>query len=217
MSEEFVLLAKSTRGSGCVKLINDCIEKPGVFHFTELLQQPTIQQLQNTEFDQSFKLLQLFCFGTLHDLKVQISPLQMHKLRQLTLVSLANQNAVLQYNDLLQSLQLSNIRELEDLIMDSVYSGIVKGKMDQKHSRFMVEDSISRDLQLGDLDTVKNQLEGWIENANQILETLDAQAKKITSDAQQREREKLLFSNKLKEARSDTHMDKRERQKAARR
>lgn len=46
--EQFVLLAKATRGAACLELIRQVLEAPGVFVFGELLSIPTIL---NVSFD----------------------------------------------------------------------------------------------------------------------------------------------------------------------
>ena len=73
------------------------------------------------------------------------------KLKQLTLVSMASQYRVmihivslmcvmlspipqtLSYNMLLQLLSLENVRQLEDLIIDAIYCGIIEGRLDQEN------------------------------------------------------------------------------------
>jgi hypothetical protein len=53
------------------------------------------------------------------------------KLRQLSLVSLAHGAKKVPYATLQAQLGVSNVRELEDLIIDTVYAGILEGRLDQ--------------------------------------------------------------------------------------
>jgi len=39
----------------------------------------------------------------------------------------------LSYSMLLQSLSLENVRQLEDLIIDAIYCGIITGRLDQEN------------------------------------------------------------------------------------
>ena len=39
------------------------------------------------------------------------------------------------YNALLKSLDLKNIRELEDLLISAIYADIIHGRLDQQNSR----------------------------------------------------------------------------------
>lgn len=45
------------------------------------------------------------------------------KLKHLTIVSMAIRNKCLAYSDLQNELHIRNVRELEDLIIESIYSG----------------------------------------------------------------------------------------------
>lgn len=43
--EQFVLLAKSTKGAACTELIKQVLEAPGVYVFGELLDMPNIAEV----------------------------------------------------------------------------------------------------------------------------------------------------------------------------
>ena len=43
--EQFVLLAKTTKGAACSELIKQVLEAPGVYVFGELLDMPNIQEV----------------------------------------------------------------------------------------------------------------------------------------------------------------------------
>jgi COP9 signalosome complex subunit 7 len=44
--EPFLLMAKSAKGAGAVKLIKDATSAPGVFVFSELFELPGIQEVR---------------------------------------------------------------------------------------------------------------------------------------------------------------------------
>lgn len=46
------------------------------------------------------------------------------KLKHLTIVTMAIRNKCISYTDLLDQLDIKNVRELEDLIIESIYSGM---------------------------------------------------------------------------------------------
>lgn len=46
--EPFLLMAKSLKGAAAAKLIQDATSAPGVFVFSELLELPNIQEVQDT-------------------------------------------------------------------------------------------------------------------------------------------------------------------------
>jgi COP9 signalosome complex subunit 7 len=47
-TEQFVLLAKSTKGMAAVELVKQVLEAPGVFVFGELLDMPNIQEVNHS-------------------------------------------------------------------------------------------------------------------------------------------------------------------------
>lgn len=66
------------------------------------------------------------------------------------------------YGELLQQLELGNIRELEDLLItDCFHSGIVKGKLDQRAQRLTVHESIARDVRAEQLQPILDAVASW--------------------------------------------------------
>ncbi|XP_065890856.1 COP9 signalosome complex subunit 7b-like isoform X2 [Dysidea avara] len=137
--EQFLLLAKTAKGQAAVELITRALEAPGVYVFGELLDSPNIKELSSGVHSQHYQLLELFTFGTFADYAANVSALPVlsiamtTKLKQLTLVTMASQCRTLSYSTLLQSLSLENVRQLEDLIIDAVYCGIITGRLDQEN------------------------------------------------------------------------------------
>ena len=65
------------------------------------------------------------------------------------------------YSDLLQALDVSNVRELEDLIIDAIYLDLLHGKLDQKEEQLEVTYTMGRDLEPGKLEQILAALEDW--------------------------------------------------------
>ena len=61
----------------------------------------------------------------------------------------------------MKSLDMPNIRELEDLIIDAIYLDIVRGKLDQREQQFEVEYTMGRDLEPGKLEQLLVSLQNW--------------------------------------------------------
>lgn len=91
----------------------------------------------------------------------QLSPIQITKLRHLSLVTFSMQHRILPYSDLLSALEISTIRELEDLIIDAIYLDILRGKLDQKEQQFEVEYTMGRDLEPQNLGNLLTALQDW--------------------------------------------------------
>lgn len=65
------------------------------------------------------------------------------------------------YSDLLQALDISNVRELEDLIIDAIYLDLLHGKLDQKEEQLEVTYTMGRDLEPGKLEQILVALQDW--------------------------------------------------------
>jgi len=209
--EPFLLMGKSVKGAAAAKLIQDATSAPGVFIFSELLELPNIQELANNEqHKKSYALLQLFAYKTYSDYlqyKDELTPLnqnQIVKLKHLTIVSLAADRRILPYPELLKTLEVSSVRELEDLIIDAIYLDLLRGKLDQKEEQLEVSYTMGRDLEPGKLEQVLAALNDWAATTSSVLATLDDKINTIAADvaaakAKEQENERILQAN-LKEA-----------------
>ncbi|OCF38141.1 hypothetical protein I316_00365 [Kwoniella heveanensis BCC8398] len=180
--EPFLLLARSTKGAAAAKIIVDATAAPGVHVFSELLDLPNIQELANDPtYESHHRLLRLFAFGTLADYETNsssyppLSPAHILKLKHLTLVSLALQHRSLAYDLLLSSLKLESIRQLEDLVIDVIYAGLLGGKMHHHEKVLHVDWVAGRDLAEQELVNVQQGLQNWCKTAETLLSALDQQ------------------------------------------
>lgn len=205
--EPFLLMAKSLKGAAAAKLIQDATSAPAVFVFSELLELPNIQELGKSEqYQKSLALLQLFSYKTFQDylqhkdLFPPLNAAQMIKLKHLTIVSLAADRRILPYSDLLQALDISNVRELEDLIIDAIYLDLLHGKLDQKEEQLEVTYTMGRDLEPGKLGQILHALKDWASTTSAVLATLDGKINSIAADtaatkSNQQEHERVLQLN----------------------
>ena len=58
----------------------------------------------------------------------------------LSVVSLAHANKVVPYSTMKAALGMDNVRHLEDLIFDTMYSGLLQGKLDQRQEVLKVSE-----------------------------------------------------------------------------
>lgn len=178
--EQFRILAKSVKGLAAVQLIKQCLEHQQIFVFGEFLDQ--LKSLEeSTEYVVWYRLLEIFAFGTLSDYQSisqslpALSPLMMKKLRHLTLISLAMKHKRLTYELLFKELSMTNVRELEDLLIDAIYGNVIDGKMDQKNSWIEIESTVARDIQKDQLQSMLNILNDWCEKCDNMIATMDTQ------------------------------------------
>lgn len=190
VAEQFCLLAKSARGRAAAEIVAQATSDPALFAFGELLHAPHIQELQGTDHAYAWELLQLFAYGTWADFRAvahrlpPLQPQQVLKLKQLTVMTLAEKAKVVPYDVLMAELQVSNVRELEDLLInDCMYSGIVRGKLDQRRRCFEVQFSAGRDLRPGQLDNLISTLSNWQGGAEKLLTTIQEKIKWADSES----------------------------------
>jgi COP9 signalosome complex subunit 7 len=177
---QFVILAQSTQGKACEALVRDAIEHSGVFVFGELLACPNVQALEQTpDGKRLLNLLRIFAFGVYPDFKArkaelpEVSPGQLRKLQLLTIVSMATKEKTIKFADLQAAVEITNTRELEDLLIEAVYQNLLVGKMDQENQCLIVESCVSRDCQDEDLDYIIETLSAWYEDSQGMLKSLD--------------------------------------------
>ncbi|MGH0144478.1 UNVERIFIED_CONTAM: hypothetical protein FKN15_002907 [Acipenser sinensis] len=109
--EQFLLLAKSTKGAALAALLKQLLESPGVYVFGEVLDMPNVRELESGPHASVYQLLNLFAYGTYCDYKENASSLpelsaaQKNKLRHLSIVTLA---ANLKVSNLQKTLKASS-------------------------------------------------------------------------------------------------------------
>lgn len=189
--EQFVLLAKTAKGAAAMELIRQAVETPGVHVFGELLDMPNIKELENGPYVQYWNTLNLFAYGTYKDYLenkekvLELTPTQKKKLQHLTIVTLATRSKCIPYSVLLEELDITNVRDLEDLIIEAIYADIIHGKLDQKNSQLEVDYAgLGRDVRPGDTSAVAETLAAWGEACDTVLACIEEQVTKANVEKQ---------------------------------
>lgn len=203
--QQFCGLAQSAKGKAAAALVQQALSHPSVYVFEELLNIPSIQQLAEGADKPVLELLKIFAYGTYTDYKAnvqalslpQLTPNQDTKLKKLTIVSLSSENRVIPYTVLLQQLDMNNVRELEDLIIDCIYQGIIKGRLDQKSKQLQVDFAIGRDLRPGQLETMIATLLNWNQKAEVLLSSIQEKMQFAQVYQQNAKEKKKEFDDKL--------------------
>ncbi|XP_005051224.1 PREDICTED: COP9 signalosome complex subunit 7b [Ficedula albicollis] len=179
--EQFILLAKGTSGSALTALISQVLEAPGVYVFGELLELTNVKELAEGSNAAYFQLLNLFAYGTYRDYVAnkdnlpELTVTQKNKLKHLTIVSLASRMKCIPYSVLLKDLDMRNLRELEDLIIEAVYTDIIQGKLDQRNQVLEVDFCIGRDIQKKDISNIVKTLQEWCDGCEAVLLGIEQQ------------------------------------------
>jgi len=199
-------------------VIQQALREPRVFVFGELLAEPNVQELEGTEFKPWLDLLKVFAYGTYADYKKnkaqlpEVKDQMLTKLKLLTIVTHASQHKVLPYDLLLKELDLTNVRELEDMIIDCIYEGLIKGKLDQRRGALIVHSTIGRDISPADIDVMLNKLSSWLETSKVLISNLEKQIaaaneakakEKAAEEALEKERKDMIEA--LKAAKQEGH------------
>ncbi|KAL0379775.1 UNVERIFIED_CONTAM: COP9 signalosome complex subunit [Sesamum angustifolium] len=180
----FVKQASNIKGSALSTVIVEATSHPSLFAFSEIIAVSNVLELEGTESSASLDLLRMFAYGTWSEYKIaagripQLVPDQVLKLKQLTVLTLAETNKVLPYDLLMQELDVTNVRELEDfLINDCMYVGIVRGKLDQLRRCFEVQFAAGRDLRPGQLGSMIQTLANWLSTSENLLVSIQEKIK----------------------------------------
>ncbi|KAI9181016.1 hypothetical protein LWI28_010379 [Acer negundo] len=182
--DDFIKQASALKGSALAPVIVEATSHQSLFAFSEILAVPTVAELGGTENSAYLDMLRLFAHGTWSDYKSnagllpQLVPDQVLKLKQLTVLTLAETNKVLPYDQLMQELDVINVRELEDfLINECMYAGIVRGKLDQLKRCFEVQFAAGRDLRPGQLGSMIQTLSNWLDTSDNLLLSIQEKIK----------------------------------------
>jgi len=191
-----------------VNLIKQVLSAPDVFVFGELLAVDSIRGLSKIagEAQQHFELLEIFAYGSYNDYKSRenqfpkLSDKQSKKLKQLTIASLASDTHVIPYSRLLKELDISELRELEDLIIDALYKDIVVGKLDHEKQVFQVDSAIGRDLRPGDMDKMISTLVSWQKQSETLLKHISDSMVNAQARRTEVQNHKVEFEKRLEQA-----------------
>nr|KAF6353081.1 COP9 signalosome subunit 7B [Pipistrellus kuhlii] len=79
------------------------------------------------------------------------------------------------YSVLLKDLEMRNLRELEDLIIEAVYTDIIQGKLDQRNQLLEVDFCIGRDIRKKDINNIVKTLHEWCAGCEAVLLGIEQQ------------------------------------------
>lgn len=152
-----------------------------MYVFGELLELANVQELAEGANAAYLRLLNLFAYGTYPEYIAnkeslpELSTVQQNKLKHLTIVSLASRMKCIPYSVLLKDLEMRNLRELEDLIIEAVYTDIIQGKLDQRNQLLEVDFCIGRDIRKKDISNIVKTLHEWCDGCEAVLLGIEQQ------------------------------------------
>ena len=111
-----------------------------------------------------------------------LTPAMQKKLQHLTIVSLAIRSKCIPYSRLLEELHISNVRDLEDIIIEAIYADIIHGKLDQKNKQLEVDNAIGRDIREEDVKDIVDTLQEWCDSCETVLTVIEDQIKAANAE-----------------------------------
>ena len=212
---EYCRLAGKQKNLALALLIEQVLSDKKVYTFGELLGMKSIAALkmggddgidtniqQKELFMKSYSSLELFAYGTYEDYErqreryIDLSAVMIKKLKQLSMISLAMENKIIPYTILQEKLKVDNVRALEDLIIDTIYSGLITAKMNQYEQILRVQTFIGRDVRLEQLPTLIGKLTAFKESCEKQLDVTNSSTKLI-EDSRERHNSAVEKAQKL--------------------
>lgn len=134
----------------------------------------------------------------------EISEPQTLKLRQLTLVTLSLTPQTLTYDHLISALSLPTSRALEDLVISSIYAGLLIAKLDTISQRVDVFSVAPlRDLKPESVPALSHVLEDWDRRCVTVLGEIEGQVREVRRKALETKRRKGANEKAIAKAMGD--------------
>lgn len=74
---------------------------------------------------------------------------------------------------------MTDLRELEDIIIECIYSGLINGKIDHLNNILRVSECIRRDVPTSELENIINTLKEWQNKMKLFENTLKSSTERI--------------------------------------
>lgn len=137
----------------------------------------------------------------------------------ISIADAAQKSKVLHYADLMTTLDMSSVRELEDLIIDCIYNELLSGQLDQLHQQFHVVSCYGRDLRPSEVPLALAKLEAWdrqLQEAQVFIETQVVQGcnQNVKDNYERQVREQAEVEKRRKEVLEDITNPKLGKQKS---
>ncbi|GAM83090.1 hypothetical protein ANO11243_010760 [Dothideomycetidae sp. 11243] len=198
----FLALAKSASAPRqAADIVTQATSAQSTYVFAELLQSPAMQSLrEDAQYAGHYRLLEIFTWGTMADYEANSSSLpalsdaQSHKIRLLSLLTLASTGSDLSYANLTQALRLPSSKALEDLVTAAIYADLVRATLNPAAETVVISSVAPlRDPAPGSVAAMLANLQAWSARCDSALGDIDARIASVRAEAHRRnEREQRI-------------------------
>ncbi|KAJ8902425.1 hypothetical protein NDN08_006830 [Rhodosorus marinus] len=221
--------ARLDAGEDVSTVVREAVSDPLLFQFGEILSLDQVSELCNGGGQELYDLLVLYAYGNLKDYEMNTSLLpkilnvERMKLKQLTVLSQLSVPGDVSYDTLMKELNITKVRELEDLIIELIYAKLLNATFDQKRMLLHFVGCTSRDVPNPDVlqrtrltltsvqstvDVMLQSLESWRANSVRLLQTIDDMALDVREKELEKERHDAELEKRIAVVRDSMKIDK---------
>jgi hypothetical protein len=169
-----------------LECVRTAIIDPQTFSFDHLLRIQAVKHLEKNH-SALFKLLKIFSHGRLNEFKIFVKEnpkfiseklkieedLLLKKIKILTLISLAEQNKVLSYEQLQKELELQTEDELENFLINVLKSKAVSGKLNGVRKEFYITAFDQRCFDRKEWKNLRSNLQNLLDNLKMTKKSVE--------------------------------------------
>ncbi|CAJ0954914.1 unnamed protein product, partial [Mesorhabditis belari] len=193
-----------------INAVEEAIAAPTRVGYGELLQDEKVRALEK-EKPELWHTLNVFTYGTYADLlpSTSLSNEATMKMRQLTILSMAAKERQIPFDRLLSALKLDTDRAVEDLIIDAMYKGLLKGRLNSMDRCFEVEEWQSRDFPLEKLPALRQSFYACLNNVEHVVSECNKMAAIEENNAFVQNEEEMARQERIGNARKEVEEEMR--------
>jgi len=199
-AQQYLILLNSTQGAATEETIKAALVHPTIYKFGEFLDHDAVKKLVASS--QAKKVLELFVYGSFQEFKENrnnyvLNAQELKKLKQLSLVKIASTNKVISYDFLKETLEIS-AEDLEPLILDCMWAGLLRGRLDQVDEVLITDYTLGQDVgQQEDFSAMKNKLQNWITHLTELCGSLNNEITAAERDYNDRATQKVVMEQTM--------------------
>ncbi len=180
--EKFIKLANdATSLEDAASLVSAATGDPNLHVFGELLCAPKVAALDGTKYQSSYDMLRLFAYHSFADYATNkshyptLSIAHERKLRRLSVASLANQTSSISYDSIRKCLHVESVRDVENAVLDAIYAGLLRARLDQRAQAVQVLSATGRDVPpRSGIPDMLALLSRWVDSSRETVASIDS-------------------------------------------